>query len=68
MSSDWSDTMLDIAVTFFYHPVYMIIASPQPMTRDYIIIMLSFISGLEMISDSFDMKSHLMDSLFICSA
>ena len=25
MSSDWSDTMLDIAVTFFYHPIYMII-------------------------------------------
>ena len=26
VSSDWSDTMLDIAVTFFYHPIYMIIA------------------------------------------
>ena len=25
LSSDWSDTMLDIAVTFFYHPIYMII-------------------------------------------
>ena len=25
VSSDWSDTMLDIAVTFFYHPIYMII-------------------------------------------
>ena len=25
MSSDWSDTMLDIAVTFFCHPIYMII-------------------------------------------
>ena len=25
MSSDWSDTMVDIAVTFFYHPIYMII-------------------------------------------
>ena len=25
VSSDWSDTMMDIAVTFFYHPIYMII-------------------------------------------
>ena len=27
MSSDWSDTKLDIAVTFFYHPIFMIIAT-----------------------------------------
>ena len=31
VSSDWSDTMLDIAVTFFYHPIYMII---DQMTDD----------------------------------
>ena len=23
VSSDWSDTILDIAVTFFYHPIYI---------------------------------------------
>ena len=33
MSSDWSDTMLDIAVTFFYHPIYMILASEATLNR-----------------------------------
>ena len=32
MSSDWSDTMLDIAVTFFYHPIYMIIGCYRIMS------------------------------------
>ena len=35
VSSDWSDTMLDIAVTFFYHPIYMIIGRDEIFIRVY---------------------------------